>query len=181
VTGHSLGGYSTYAVATGVTTEVGTYDADPRVGALIPQAPASGAFTDEQFASITLPALVMGGTDDRTTPIDPNVTRPWAASASDPHYRLDLIAAEHQSFTDVCDYQTWIPQLDAPVPPPIVEVIDEMAVAGCSPGDMPIDRVQDLVNTFAVAFLDSVFRDDEMPDPDEVVIPDDVEYLVKGG
>ena len=47
--------------------------AGPAVGAIITLAPASGGVTDEMFASITVPALVIAGTDDEATPIDPNV------------------------------------------------------------------------------------------------------------
>ncbi len=179
VTGHSAGGYTTYAMLTGVTTDAGTFVADDRVDAIIPLAPASSGIPDEQLASIATPALVIAGTNDTTTPIDPNVTRPWELSNSAPHYRVDLVDAAHQSFTDLCAYQQAIPTLEQPAPQPIVDVIDAMAVAGCSPGDMPVERVQDLTNTFAVAFLASVFAGEEMIDPDLVTVPSDMRYLVK--
>ena len=41
---------------------------------------------------------------------------------------------------------------------------EEFGEAGCSEGQMPIERVQELTNTFAVRFLDSVFKDGEMID-----------------
>ena len=67
----------------------------------------------------------------------------------------------------------------ADVPPLILDTIDAYAEEGCSPGDMPIDRAHELPNTFAIAFLDSVFRGGEMIDPAAVAIPDDVIYAVK--
>lgn len=184
VTGHSFGGYTTYAMASGARNRRGSFAADARVDALIPLAPATGDGTgnrllsDAELASITLPALVIVGTDDRTTPVDPNVTRPWELSASDPQYRLELVDAEHQTFTDICDYQDAVPRLPD-VLPVIVETIDAFAEEGCAPDDMPIERATALTNTFAVTFLDSVFRDGEMITPQNTVIPDDVNYLVR--
>ena len=42
-------------------------------------------------ASITIPSLVMVGTNDQTTPATPNVDRPWDLSNSAPSYRVDLL------------------------------------------------------------------------------------------
>ena len=186
VTGHSLGGYATYAIVSGMENEAGSLQPDDRVDALIPLAPALGdgnpetsLLTDEQLALVDVPTLVMVGTDDKSTPVDPNVTRAFEFTASDPLYRIELVAAEHQSFTDVCDYLEFFPTLDEDPTEAIVDVIEEFAVAGCSDGDMPSDRVQELTNTFAVSFLDSIFEDGEMIVPDTVSIPDDVIYLVK--
>lgn len=185
VTGHSLGGYATYAVVSGMKNEAGTVLPDERIDALIPLAPALGdgnpessLLTDEQLGLVVVPTLVMVGTDDKTTPVDPNVTRAFEFTASDPLYRVDLMAAEHQSFTDVCDYLDFFPMLENPTEA-VVDVVEEFAVAGCSEGDMPNDRVQELTNTFAVSFLDSIFKGSEMIDPEIVAIPDDVTYIIK--
>lgn len=185
VTGHSLGGYATYAVVSGMSNDAGTVQGDDRIGALIPLAPAlgDGDPTDslllaDQLALVNVPTLVMVGTDDVTTPPTPNVDRAVAETSSEIVYRVDLVAAEHQSFTDVCDYQTFFPQLPDPTPA-VLEVIDEFAVAGCSEGDMAIERVKEINNTFAVAFLDSIFRGGEMITPDNTEIPDDVIETVK--
>ncbi len=42
VTGHSFGGFTAYAMASGYTNSLGTFAADPRVDAIIPLAPATG-------------------------------------------------------------------------------------------------------------------------------------------
>lgn len=178
VTGHSFGGYTTYAMVSGFSNEVGTVEPDPRVDAIIPLAPASRAFSDEQFASISVPSLVIVGTNDQTTPVDPNVTRPWELSASSPHYRLELVDAQHNTFTDICAYAETLPELEN-VTEVVLETINSQAVEGCSPGDMEIDRAQDLTNTFAVAFLESVFEDGEMISAEEFEIPEDVTYQTK--
>lgn len=184
VTGHSLGGYATYAVASGMENEVGSIRGDDRIDALIPLAPALGdggpnsLLSDDRLAMVDLPTLIMVGTDDVTTPVDPNVTRAWEVASSDVLYRAELVAAEHQSFTDVCDIQAAIPMMDDPTPA-VVDVVDRFAVEGCSEGDMPIARVQELVNTLAVRFLDSVFAGTEMITADNTEIPDDLIYSSK--
>ncbi|NDH10517.1 MAG: hypothetical protein EBY44_02040, partial [Actinobacteria bacterium] len=113
-----------------------------------------------------------------TTPVDPNVETAWSSSSASPHYRVELVAAEHQSFTDLCDYlDVLVDREDAT--PLVVDVITEMSVEGCSPDDMPIERVKALTNTFAVSFLESVFRGGEMITDQTNVIPDDVIFDAK--
>jgi predicted dienelactone hydrolase len=181
VTGHSFGGFTAYAMNSGYSNGVGEVTVDPRVDAIIPLAPATGSggntlLSDERLTALNAPTLVIGGTNDQTTPIDPNVTRPWDLAMSDPHYRLDLIDAQHQSFTDICDYQEFLPTLENPLPV-VVDVIDAFAVEGCSPGDMPIDRAKDLTNTYAITFLESIFRGGTMFTPETYETPVDVVYF----
>ena len=169
VTGHSFGGFTSYGIVAGYENELGAVPADDRVGAIIPLAPAVGPrsgpalLDDEALARIDVPSLVIAGSEDRTTPVEPNVNRVWELSASDPHHRLELIGADHQSFTDVCDYLTAFDE-GQEVSDAVRGIIEEFGEAGCSEGQMPIERVQELTNTFAVRFLDSVFKDGEMID-----------------
>mgnify|MGYP001792141903 CR=1 FL=1 len=123
--------------------------------------------------------LVMVGTDDSTTPPSPNVDRAMAEVSSDVAYRVDLVAAEHQSFTDVCDYLDFFPSLDPPATPAVVGIIEAFAEQGCAPDDMPIDRVKEITNSFAVAFLVSVFEGGEMITADNTEIPEDVLFEQK--
>jgi len=184
LTGHSFGGFTAYATSAGYENELGRAEADDRIDALIPLAPAVGdggdnsLLSDDDLARVSVPSLVIVGTDDKTTPVDPNVTRAWELTSSEPHYRLELLAGEHQSFTDLCAYLDFFDQLETPTPI-VVETVETMAVEGCSVDDMQSTRVQELTNTFAVTFLDSVFGDTEMFTPDAVAIPDDVNYLAK--
>jgi predicted dienelactone hydrolase len=178
VAGHSVGGYTAYSTVAGVTNEVATVPPDPRVGAIVTLAPASGGVTDEMFASITVPALVIAGTEDESTPIDPNVTRAWELSASEPHYRADLVGATHQSFADFCEYQAHLATVPDAVPL-IVETVADYGAISCGPDAMPSARAHDLTNTFAIAFLESVFRDGTMIDATTTAIPDDVIFSSK--
>jgi len=181
VTGHSFGGFTTYAMASGYTNSVGTFTADPRVDAIIPLAPATGDGTrllsDADLAAITVPALVMVGTNDQTTPVDPNVTRAWELTGSSPHIRVEFVDGQHQTFTDLCDYLEFLPTL-AGVPQAVFDTINASAEEGCSPGDMPIDRAKELTITFAVQFLESVFRNGPVIDP-TTLFPDDVIVMIK--
>jgi predicted dienelactone hydrolase len=183
VTGHSFGGFTSLAVASGYTNSLGTFAADPRVDAIIPLAPASGTgdgrlLSDADLAAIKIPTMLIVGTDDKTTPVDPNITRAWAHFSSSTLYRIELVAAEHQSFTDICDYQEFLPSLPD-VLPIIIATIEPLAVEGCSPDDMPIDRAKDLTNTFAIQFLESVFRDGPALDIATLEVPQDVLLQVK--
>lgn len=184
VTGHSFGGFTSLAMAGGYSNDLGTFAADPRIDAIIPLAPATGdgsgrLMSDAGLDAISTPTLVIVGTDDTSTPIDPNVTRIWELANSDPLYRVELVDARHESFTDLCAYQVFLPTLDAEVPAAVTETIDNRAEAACGDGAMDIDRVAALTNTFAIAFLQSVFAGGEMISPDTVVVPDDVNFTVR--
>ena len=184
VTGHSFGGFTTYAVASGYENPLGSSPVDERVDALIPIAPAvgdgssAGLLTNELLAGIELPTLIIAGTDDKTTPVDPNVETAWSASNASPHHRLELVAAEHQTFTDLCDYVEVLPGRED-ANPLVVETIVTMSNEGCSEGDMPIERAKELTNTFAVTFLDAVFKGGEMFNGDSYELPDDIIFATK--
>ena len=184
VTGHSFGGFTTLAMASGYTNPLGTFDADPRVDAIIPLAPATfgGAgqlLTDADLEAITTPMLVMVGTKDSTTPVDPNVTQLWDLAKSEPLYRVELVDAQHGSFTDVCDYKTFLPTLGDAVPAAVLDTINAQAAQGCTDADMPIQRAKDLTDTFAISFLESIFRGGEMITDTNTVIPADVIFMAK--
>ena len=183
VTGHSFGGFTAYAMASGYENAQGSFEADPRVDAIIPLAPATGdgagrLLTDEDLAAVTIPSLVLVGTNDQSTPADPNVDRPWELTNSTPRYRGDLVDAQHQTFTNICEYQETVPLLPD-VPALITDTIAAYAQEGCMPDDMPIDRAHALTNTFAVAFLESIFRGGQMIDPATTAIPDDITFQVE--
>lgn len=184
VTGHSFGGFTSLAMASGYANSLGSFTADPRIDAIIPLAPATGDGTgrllaDGDLAAISTPTMVVVGTGDTSTPIEPNVTRIWDLAGSDPLYRVELVDARHESFTDLCAYQDFLPTLATEVPAAVTETIDSRAAAACADEAMDIDRVDELTNTFAITFLESVFRGGEMISPDAVAIPDDVNFSVR--
>jgi predicted dienelactone hydrolase len=137
------------------------------------------SITDEQLASITVPAMVLVGADDSATPVEPNVTRLWEFSNSDPLYRVELVAGQHQSFTNACRYVELLPTWPADLQALTRPILESQAAQGCGDGIMDIQRAQDLTNTFAITFLDSVFRGRDMIDPASTDLPDDVIFMSK--
>ncbi len=91
--------------------------------------------------------------------------------------RVELVDAQHETFTDICDYPEFVPNLTE-VPQVVIDTINEIAQQGCLPGDMPIDRAKELTNTFAVQFLESVLRGGPPIDP-TTRFPDDVIVMIK--
>lgn len=162
VTGHSFGGFTAFATVSGYDNSIGTYEPDGRVDAIIPLAPASGPalLSDERLAAVDVPVLMLVGTDDEATPADPNITRPWNISPATPAYRAELVAAEHETFTDVCDYIAFLPTLPE-ANAAVVETIEAREGAGCAADDMPIERAKSITNTLAVAFLNQIFKGGE--------------------
>jgi hypothetical protein len=67
---------------------------------------------------------------------------------------VKLTGAGHQSFTDVCYYQTLVPTLPN-IPPAFTAFINSYATEGCGPDLMAIDRAHSLANTYGVAFLET--------------------------
>ena len=181
VTGHSFGGFTALAVSGGYENSLGSFVADDRVDAIIPLAPATGDGTrlmsDAGLESIQIPTLVMVGTNDSTTPVEPNVTRIWDLAKSEPLVRIELVDAAHESFTDVCDYQAFLPTLGDAVPALVIDAIDASAAEGCTDADMPIERAKELTNTFAINFLESVFRGGELISDANTTLPDDIIFM----
>ncbi len=161
VTGHSLGGFTAIALVAGLSTDVGEVPADDRIDAIIPLAPATGSqlVTDEVLADVDAPMMVIAGTNDTTTPIDPNVTRLWELTDNSPAYRVELVDGAHQTFTNLCEYADFLPTIGDGVPPIVVDTIEAVGEEGCSPGDIDDQRAHELTNTYALAFLDEMFRD----------------------
>jgi predicted dienelactone hydrolase len=147
VAGHSFGGFTALASAGGFVD----YRPDPRVDAIVPIAPATFGFSDEQLASIDLPMLLMGGTSDTVVPIEPGIVRAWDLVSGRPEYRVDLEAAGHNSFTNVCDIRD--AYVAAGVGQPILGLVEEQAEDGCAPELLPIDEAQRVTTLYVVSFL----------------------------
>jgi predicted dienelactone hydrolase len=152
VTGHSAGGFTAIATATGHENELGSSDPDSRIGAVVAMAPATSALSDDELASLTVPTMLIGGSADRTTPVDPQMTRPWSLMNASPALFVEIDDVGHQTFTDVCSYQRVVPSLPD-VPDIVLATIDDFAADGCGPGFMPDGAAHDLINTYVISFL----------------------------
>lgn len=183
--GHSFGGFTAYAAAGGlpaVNEDVTAVPVDDRIDAIVAMAPVTSILPPNVLASITVPSMVITGTDDQTTPLDPESTQAFEQVNSGYAYRVDLEGAGHQSFTDVCDYQQKLPTIDG-IPPQFVEVIDEFALAGCQPDQMPFDRAKELTNQYVISFFLAHVAGDEsyrlLLTPDFTSADADVEFFTR--
>lgn len=147
VSGHSFGGFTAFLLAGG-DSGFGTFT-DPRVKAILPQAPAA-PFPPAFFAAVHVPALVLGGSIDATTPFAEDQQRPFdllPAGAS-------IVAlgrlrdAGHFTFSDFCE-----------VPRALLGFLGGFEEA-CEPRHLPWRHAHDIVNYLALNFFDATLRDD---------------------
>jgi len=147
VMGHSFGGFTTLAMKTGFED----VPPDPRVRVLVPISPAAGGLSDAQLASIERPEIVIGGTADVTVPIDPSNVRAFELPVARPRYRVDVVNAGHNSFTNICDFFEVL--LGAGLPPELLEFLLGNADEGCAPELIPIDEAHRVTALYTVSFL----------------------------
>ena len=147
VSGHSFGAFTALAVASGF----GDVPRDERVIATAPISPAASALSDEQLASIEIPAMIVGGTADETTPIDPQSIRTFELLSSRPRYRVDVLDAGHNSFTEICAIVDAL--LSVGIPPNLLGFLIDLAAEACGPDLIPIDEAHRITNLFVVSFM----------------------------
>ncbi|MDH4168529.1 MAG: alpha/beta fold hydrolase [Acidimicrobiia bacterium] len=154
VAGHSFGGFTALAVASGF----GDYAADERVDAILPIAAAAGALSDEELASIDVPTFLLSGTLDETVALDPNTTETWRLISSKEAYRADVIGGGHNSFTNVCDLVDIL--VAAGLPPSLLAFLISSAEEGCAPELIDIDEAQRLMILYSTSFFRSALGPD---------------------
>jgi predicted dienelactone hydrolase len=161
VTGHSFGGYTSLAQAAGFGEDppgeltdmlpegFEPIPPDPRVRAIVPMAPVSWAFGDSELAAIDLPTLILGGTLDTTTPIDPESTRPFGLIPRRV-VRVDVQRAVHFSFTNSCDLIQVL--LDAGIPLCLIEwLLGRDFTEPCGPDVLAVEEVQRIANLYTLS------------------------------
>jgi predicted dienelactone hydrolase len=151
--GHSYGGYTVLATAGGHSGPAGTIAPDPRIKAVVGQAPYTRRLSDSELAGIKIPVMLMVGTKDITTPLALDSQRPFDLITGPPVVLAVMTDAAHQSYTDVCMYLDEIPKLpDAPAL--VASAIKVQAAEGCGAGFMPYARDMELSSGLTIAFLD---------------------------
>jgi predicted dienelactone hydrolase len=145
--GHSFGGYTSFALATQAI--VGP-PPDPRVKAILPQAPAAIGFTDQAFGALAIPTLIVGGAIDETTPFDDNQQRPFdllpPGAAVVGLARID--GGGHFTFSNFCDVDRELLGF--------LGGFDE----ACLPRHLPWRHAHEITNHLALNFFDGVLRGD---------------------
>lgn len=148
MSGHSFGGYTTFALAGG-TFPLGTFT-EPRIKAIFPQAPSASRFGASFFAGITVPALIVGGSIDETTPFETDQRFPFESMS--PGAKIvglaELVDAGHFTFSDFCE-----------VPRNLLSFLGGFDEA-CEPRHLPWRHAHDIVNYLSLNFFDAVLRDD---------------------
>lgn len=164
--GHSFGGFTALALAAGWTAEGVTglpadfapVPPDRRVRAIVPLAPASSTLSDESLAGIRVPALIVAGSLDTTTPTVDEATRPFERIARRA-FLAELQGAVHFSFSNSCDLVQAF--LDAGFPLLIIEqVVGADFLEPCDPGVLDVDEAHRLTNLFTVAHLQRYLNHD---------------------
>lgn len=147
VLGHSFGAFTALTMASGFED----VPPDPRVRAIAPMAPATGGLSDEVLAVVDVPTLVLGGSLDDVTPVDPNSIRAFEETNGIPRFRVDVEKAGHNSFTNICDFADAL--IGAGLPPELLEFLLGSIDQGCAPELIPIGEAHRVTNFYAVAFF----------------------------
>ncbi len=170
--GHSFGGMTALGVACGWAGAA----ADPRVTAIAPisaviqadlqssqrTSPFAG-FSQEQLGSITIPTLLLGGTEDIAVPVANNALAfSWMTSAPRV-YQVDIIGANHTHFANVCDIGDLLisagitqDQWAALGAGDLIEPYDRT----CTPEAFPIQEATRLQNLYVVSFFKTHLLDE---------------------
>lgn len=172
VVGHSFGGMTAVGMAAGWAGA----PADTRVMAIAPisavidgelqsddrPSPNAG-FTREQLESITVPVMLMGGTEDIDVPIGNNAIAFEQMVNASPVYKVDIIGANHNHFAAICAIANWLvgfgwgpevwPTLGA-------EALIEPYEATCGPDVLAIEEANRLQNLYVVSFFKSQLRNE---------------------
>jgi len=148
IVGHSLGGWTALNVVAGGDNR----PADTRFKAAVGLAAFTSPISDDTLRAVNVPTLLIGGTLDKTTPIDTDLQRPSEMISGRPFYRIDIEGAGHQTFSDVCLYQQLLPTVTA-IPQSVIDAIDDFASGACTPEYIDYVQGQRIIDTYAIGFF----------------------------
>ncbi len=163
VVGHSFGGATSLGMAAGWGDSL----PDPRVSAIAPisavvdaerqgdtrTGPYAG-FDEEQLSEITVPVMLIGGTEDTSVHIENNeLAYAWIPGTV---YRADILGANHTHFANVCDIGNFLTDLNINMNLWSfmgAEKLIQPYLDTCTEGAFPIDEVIRLQNLYVTAFF----------------------------
>ncbi len=152
VSGHSWGGFTSLAMASGHTTSLGTTPPDPRVSAIVLMAPYAEKLSPEELAKVDVPVLVVSSTGDTSTPIETNTVPVATLVPGRPLVRLDIDGGSHASFTDACALREAVAG-NPNVPEAVLAELDRRGKDACAPGVLDSKVIQQITNSYSAAFL----------------------------
>jgi len=140
--GHSFGGFTSFILA-------GAVGGDPRIRAILPQAPAA-VFDNAFFQGITIPVLIVGGSIDTTTPFAQDQQRPFDALPEGAMVVAvgEIANAGHFTFSDFCEVNRGLLNF--------LGGFDE----ACEPRHLPWRHAHDIINYLSLNFFDATLRGD---------------------
>lgn len=171
--GHSFGGMTVIGSAAGWAGA----EADTRVKAIVPMSAVidreiqedereseNGGFSPEQLASIRVPTMLVGGTQDISVPIENNAIAFSQITQAPRLYKVDISGANHTHFTNVCDIGDFLIETGF-----AKENWENMGAADliapyeatCSEDAFPMVEFNRLLNTFVVSFFKRELIGDE--------------------
>jgi predicted dienelactone hydrolase len=148
MTGHSLGGYTTLAVAGG---DGFGHRADNRVKAIAPLAPASILLPNDKLRAIHVPTLLIGASLDTSAPPAREVVRPYGIISASIRYRVVLTDGNHYSFTELCNPAGALS--DPSVPSTLVRAAEALRTKDCGAHVMPYEEATSITNRYLVSFF----------------------------
>jgi predicted dienelactone hydrolase len=149
IIGHSYGAYTAFATAAGVRG----VDPHDQVRAVVGLQPFTRTMSDAALGRVAVPALLVVGELDRTTPASSDADRPWALLRGTPTWRADLTGAGHQAASDMGLYGDLAHQV--PDLPDMVRQYLELTLVDAVGGDLrPWRELLALQLDVVWAFLD---------------------------
>ncbi len=136
---------------------------DPRIDAAISISGDGFTFNEKGLAELTVPVLTMGGTSDSATPYELGPKLTYQGAASKEKILVSFANGDHYMFSSSCK--------DAPT---TWEVLGNDFYFICSDSVWDVDRVHDLANHFAVAFLLDILKGDK--EAAKALAPDAVSF-----
>jgi predicted dienelactone hydrolase len=135
---------------------------DSRVKAIVPLAPGPILFGSESARGVTIPAMVLIGSKDRSTFSDMPLYQPYVYDnlGSEMKSLVVFENADHSIYVDSCSAAPW--------------QIDLGAFWLCSDPVWDMDRAHDLINHFTTAFLLATLKGDT--DAPAALAPDAVSF-----
>lgn len=176
VVGHSFGGMTAVGMAAGWAGA----EPDPRVTAIVPisavfdaelqsdeRTGPNAGFTADQLGRITVPVMLMGGTEDVDVFPENNDIAFNQIGNSSSIYKVSISGANHTHFANICDIGNLLISLGIPQDNwPAVGAADllEPYATTCSAQAFPIGEVVRLQKIYVVSFFKRHLLDDRRYD-----------------
>ena len=144
MSGHSFGGYTSFHMGF----------SDPRIKAIVPQAPATGMLPimGFNFADFQIPVMVQADALDGTLPPETEM-RPAYEGVPPPKFWFYLTTGGHFTYSNIC-------QLD------LLHIAEDLGIDGadnalddgCAEYNIPVEEAHPMINQFAIGFFNYYLR-----------------------